>query len=329
MSVIADAAAAEVCAGATRRLAAIDPLLPEMTDLLPGCGATFAAWDKRDEHPDRPTAMAACDHWEGEPGSIGLSWGAARRFRLVPMIADPDPAAALDQLISQWAKHLADTPATAHDDSAAGVNWPSRDAAGIRVLLRHGMAPRAVVAARVTRPDDTDRDPATAPPPPGIVIRKAGPADLDPVTSLGAALVRYDEQFGAVVERPDTEALLRQDSAALLATPDPWVWLAERDGTAVGLLAALRPEASGWLAPLTRLTPVAYLQQGFVLPTERGGGIGSLLTAAFHAELAAAGVAVTLLDHSQVNPLSTPFWSQQGYRPLWTTWEARPARTLR
>ncbi len=30
-----------------------------------------------------------------------------------------------------------------------------------------------------------------------------------------------------------------------------------------------------------------------------------------------------------VNPLAVPFWGRQGYRPLWTTWEARPARMLR
>jgi hypothetical protein len=30
-----------------------------------------------------------------------------------------------------------------------------------------------------------------------------------------------------------------------------------------------------------------------------------------------------------MNPLSAPFWSQQGYRPLWTTWEARPASAIR
>ena len=42
-----------------------------------------------------------------------------------------------------------------------------------------------------------------------------------------------------------------------------------------------------------------------------------------------SGVAVTLLHYEQVNPLSGPFWHQQGYRPLWTSWEARPASTLR
>ena len=45
--------------------------------------------------------------------------------------------------------------------------------------------------------------------------------------------------------------------------------------------------------------------------------------------LDAAGVAVTLLHHSQVNPLSAPFWYRMGYRPLWTSWEARPATALR
>ena len=29
------------------------------------------------------------------------------------------------------------------------------------------------------------------------------------------------------------------------------------------------------------------------------------------------------------DPLAAPFWGRQGYRPLWTTWEARPARMLR
>jgi len=37
---------------------------------------------------------------------------------------------------------------------------------------------------------------------------------------------------------------------------------------------------------------------------------------------------VTLLHYAQVNPLSAPFWSQQGYRPLWTVWETAPARAL-
>jgi GNAT superfamily N-acetyltransferase len=244
------------------------------------------------------------------------------------VIAGPDVAAALDSLVQQWREHIANDHDTDGEDTAAGIVWPSRDAEGIRVLLRHGMAPRAVLAARATRFDRAEL--ASAERGSGdVVIRRAGPADIDAVTSLGIALTRYDDHFGFVIERPHTEEALRRDSAELLAGPEPWTWLAERDGVAVGMLKALRPEASTWIAPMTRLAPVAYLQQAFVLPAERGSGLGAMLTAAFHAKFAQADVAVALMLYSQVNPLSAPFWSQQGYRPLWTTWEARPAHTLR
>jgi GNAT superfamily N-acetyltransferase len=324
MSSSGDTTVADVSARAARRLTAIDPLLPDPAEVPAGCDATFIA--DRTAGPDRPAAIGFCDHWAGEPESIALSFGAARRFRLIPRIAGPDTAQALDHLLDQWRDHLAGVPAADGDDTSAGVVWPSRDVAGIRTLLRHGMAPRAVVGARITSKHGAGQAPSAVP---GIVIRRAGPADIEAVVSLCIELIRYDEHFGSLIQRPSTHDCLRRDSADLLAGPEPWIWLAEHDGIAVGLLTGLRPAAATWIAPMTRARPVAYLQQGFVSPTERGQGIGAMLTAAFHAELESAGVAVALLDYSQNNPLSTSFWNQQGYRPLWTNWEARPARTLR
>src|SRR5215469_640226 len=106
MSVIGATAVADICARTARRLAAIDPLLPETVDLPPGCGARFAAGAAGGAPgSDQPAAIASCDYWEGEPGSIGRSWGASRRFRLVPAIAEPDVAPALDSLIHQWREH--------------------------------------------------------------------------------------------------------------------------------------------------------------------------------------------------------------------------------
>jgi predicted acetyltransferase len=95
------------------------------------------------------------------------------------------------------------------------------------------------------------------------------------------------------------------------------------------MVAAQRPESAGWIAPMVRQAPAAYLMFGFVLPTERASGIGARLAARLHRDIEDAGVAVTLLHYEQTNPLSVPFWSQQGYRPLWTSWVAKPARTLR
>ena len=307
-------------AAAWRRLLALDPLLPAWHEPPAGCGATFTAADDS----GRLTGVATCDHWTGEPGSMSLTWGAAHRFSLRPSVAGQDIGGALDQLITKWQEHLAGIEEVKDADSAAVVTWPSRDVEGIRALLAHGLAPLAVIAARTAR---------SALPPfgraDGITIRRAGPADLDAVTDLGLDLVRYDAYFGEVVERPHTEEGLRRDCEGLLAGPAPWAWLAERDGVPVGLVVTEPPETAQWIAPLTGLSPVAYLQQGIVRTAERASGIGADLVAHCHAELDAAGIAITLLHYSQANPLSVPFWSQQGYRPLWTTWEARPALNLR
>jgi GNAT superfamily N-acetyltransferase len=305
-----------------RRWQALDPLLPAPAPLPPGCATVLTVTGA----DGQPTATGTCEHWVGDAESLELSWGAARRFQLTPQIAGPDVAGALDGLLSQWRDHLAGVPGTGDEDTAALVMWPSRDIDGIRTLLRRGLAPMDVIAAR-----PTGRHPVgpTDAPQRGLRIRRAGPADIDAVVRLGVEVIRFDAHFGGVTERPGTAAAMRREAAGLLAGPEPWTWLAERDGTAIGLLAAERPEAASWIAPMVRAAPAAYLMLMFVLPGERASGVGGALAARLHREVAAAGVAVTLLHYEQSNPLSVPFWSQQGYRPLWTSWEARPARTIR
>jgi GNAT superfamily N-acetyltransferase len=73
----------------------------------------------------------------------------------------------------------------------------------------------------------------------------------------------------------------------------------------------------------------AELPTLFVRPGERGRGVGTALVRHVHAVLGARGVDTTLLHYEQLNPLSGPFWSRMGYRPLWTGWEVRPAASLR
>ena len=213
-------------------------------------------------------------------------------------------------------------PGAGRADTAALVTMPSRDIDGAATLLRHGFAPLAVVAARPTvRP----RDLPAGIPRTDVQIRRAGPADIDAVVRLGLEVIRYDAHFGSVTERPGTAAALHREAAGLLARPAPWTWLAERDGTAIGMLTAEAPAAASWIAPMAAVQPVAYLFLLGVRPAERGSGVGAALAAEFNRAAEAAGVAVTLLHYALPNPLSVPFWSQQGYRPLWTSWEARPA----
>ncbi|HXW47226.1 MAG TPA: GNAT family N-acetyltransferase [Streptosporangiaceae bacterium] len=309
-----------------------DPLLPAPpAELPPGCGAAL-----RVTGPDGEVlAAGSCSHWEGEPDALDMTWGAARRFELTAWVAGPggaDVTGALDSLLGQWREHLAGLPDAGAADTAAVVNWPSRDVDGAVALLRRGFAPLAVIAARVTGADP-DQPAAPGPAggvvPPGVRIRRAGPADVDAVVRRGLEVVRFDAYFGGVQERPSTAEALRREFAAMLAAPRPWIWLAERDSEAVGMLAAEQPEQASWIAPLARPAPVSYLLLMGVRAGERARGIGAALSARLNEEVRAAGVALTLLHYAQVNPLSAPFWSQQGYRPLWTCWETRPPLCVR
>ena len=137
--------------------------------------------------------------------------------------------------------------------------------------------------------------------------------------------IRFDAHFGTVIERPWSAEALRREAEPLLAGPDAWTWLAEHDGEPRPLDAE-PPEAASWIAPMAGPDPVAYLELMYVQPGERGQGMAPALVELLHREADAAGVAVTLLHYEQVNPLSGPFWNRQGYRPLRTSWEARPAR---
>jgi GNAT superfamily N-acetyltransferase len=273
-----------------------------------------------------PAVAATCEHWQGTPGSLDLAFGAAARFQLTVQVAAPELGPdALDWLLSAWRDHLAGVPGTAAADSAAVIAWPSRAISGQVTLLRWGFAFRTVLAAR---PAGRPGSPATETDP-GIQVREADLADLGTVTRLGLEVIRFDAHFGTLVERPDTAGALRRDAAAALAGPDPWIWLAERGGTPVGLLYAQRPEQARWLAPMVRLAPAAYVDLMYVRPEERGRGAGHALADHLHRKSSAAGVAVILLHYQLLNPLSGPFWSRQGYRPLWNIWELRPARTIR
>jgi GNAT superfamily N-acetyltransferase len=316
----------------------VDPLLPAPGSLpaampwsMAGhCGAPLVA-TRRGE----PVAVGSCAHWAAEPGSLDLSWGAARRFQLSAAVAGPDVACGLDELLTRWRDHLAGVQGTGDDDTAAVVHWPSRDSGGIATLLSHGLDPLEVLAARSAPRRGPEKSHSVIPngpvlrPAPSPLIRQAGPADIEVIARLGLGIIRFDSRFGAVNERPDTLDALRREAAGALAGPDPWTWLAERDGEAVGMLSAQRPGAAGWISPMAGPAPAAYLTLMFVEPGERGGGVGTALADRFCAEADAAGVAVSLLHYAQLNPLSMPFWSRQGYRPLWTTWQATPARAVR
>ena len=313
-----------------RRWQGLDRLLPPRAELPQGCAAPFVATGAN----GRPAGLAACRHERVKSGTLSQTWGTADRFSLVARLREADTSAALDDLIGQWRDHLADLPGTGADDTAAMITWPARDVSGVTTLLRHGLQPITVIAVRPARAEAAaPRSAGDAGPRPAgsesLVIREAGPADLDVVTELEMGVIRYDALFGAAILRPATEELVRAETQAALAVRSAGAWLAERDGEPVGLIHVQPPEESRWITGMTRAGVTVYLQTMFVRPGDRGGGVGEALVRHLHAVLDARGVDTTLLHYAQLNPLSAPFWSRMGYRPLWTGWEVRPAASLR
>jgi GNAT superfamily N-acetyltransferase len=321
-----------------RRWQGLDSLLPDPGDLPEGCMAPLVASGTN----GRPAALAVCHHQHVSAGTLNQTWGTAGRFSLIPRLREADTAAALDDLLGQWRDHLAGLTEASADDTAAMITWPSRDVSGVNTLLRHGMQALTVIAVRSAGPAPAGPAPAgpapAGPAPAGpapaagdgnLVIREAGPADLDIVTEFEMGVIGYDGLFGAAILRPATESLVRAETQAALAARPAWAWLAERDGRPVGLLHVQPPDQSGWIAGMTRPGVTAYLQTMFVRPGQRGGGIGAALVRHVHAVLDGRGVQTTLLHYAQMNPLSAPFWNRMGYRPLWSGWEVRPAASLR
>ena len=303
-----------------RRWQGLDPLLPEPSDPPEGCMPPLLALGDN----GRPAGLGVCRHQHVPADTLAQTWGAAAKFVLTMRLREADTKPAVDDLLTQWREHLETQPEARKDDTAAVVNWPARDVTGVLALLRHGLRPVTVIAVRQAGRPSPANTPAKGP-----VIRPAGPADLDVVTELEMGVVRYDAHFGGSVPRPATEALVRAETQAALAKRPGWTWLAEHDGQPVALAVVEPPEAATWIAGMTRPGATAYLQTMFVHPAQRSGGTGAALVRHVHDELDTRGVDLTLLHYAQVNPLSAPFWHRMGYRPLWSTWEARPASTLR
>jgi GNAT superfamily N-acetyltransferase len=301
-----------------RRWQGLDRFLPSRAELPDGCAAPFVTSGGN----GRPAGLAVCRHEYVPAATLNQTWGMAARFSLIVRLREADTDAALDDLLGQWRGHLAGLPEADAGDTAAMISWPSRDVTGVNALLRHGLQALTVIAVRS---GPAAADPAAA----GLVIREAGPADLNVVTEFEMGVIRYDALFGSAIVRPATEALVRAETQAALATRPAWAWLAERDGRPVGLVHVQPPGPSGWIAGMARGGTTAYLQTMFVRPGERSTGIGAALVRHAHAVLDARGVQTTLLHYAQMNPLSAPFWNRMGYRPLWTGWEVRPATALR
>ncbi|MFD5831065.1 GNAT family N-acetyltransferase [Lentzea sp. NPDC060358] len=298
-------------AAQSARFASLDPLLPPAAE-PPMDGHVLTA-----ALADGARIAGVVSHQSFEPHSITRLWSAAEVWELLPLVGSTQ---GMDALLSRWRKHL-DTQEIG-EDTACVVHWPSRDTRAARAFLDHGLVPLSVLGVRLRAPND--HAPRT------LTIRRATPHDLEAVLELSLAELEYSSFVGSTVVRPDAAAVKRRALAERLDTASP-IWLAERDGVAVGLAECAIVSSEPGTAAEVRLPRGrwGYVNCVSVLPGARGTGVGRQLVAHVHQELHRSGVVGTYLYYNPPNPLSSVFWPRQGYRPLWTVWEVRPASALR
>ncbi|OQO91951.1 hypothetical protein B1813_06615 [Saccharomonospora piscinae] len=230
-------------------------------------------------------------------------------WELRPFVGDHG-AAGMEALLRAWRAELDRAPVP--DGSLCSLRWPSRDARGVLPLLGHGLLPVLALGVRL---GDAEREPQR-PRRPAVPVRRAGPADTAALRRLAARPTARSEHFAVAVPH----------SADRCARTETWVAEGTSRDTVIGLVefeATTSPRPwlpeSGW----------GLIHRVSVEPESQGTGVGSALTGTAHDLLAGSGHTRTAVWYGSLNPVASVFWHRQGYRPLWTVWQCRPASALR
>ncbi|TCO53043.1 GNAT family N-acetyltransferase [Actinocrispum wychmicini] len=292
----------------TAWFARLDPMLPAAVHPPDGDVITAAL-------PSGERAAGVVVASTLSPESTPSLWSALRVWELHPLVG----AAGMPELLTQWQLMMSRRSPGA--DSSCLVTWPSRDARATQAFLAHGLVPLSTLAIR------------TGPPvlsPGALTVRRARTTDMEVALALATAELEYSAQVGGTVLRAGSRRIKEAALGRHIAQGDP-VFLAERDGIAVALAECWFSDSTAGSWSETRLPHGrwGYVNSLSVTPDARGTGVGRELMSVVHQELARAGAERTFLYFNPPNPLSTVFWARQGYRPLWTIWETRPASALR
>ena len=275
-----------------------DPLYRLRTELPTGEQHRFGSVD------------AVVDVVDTDPVTVEASYLPDRGVGLsVTDDVTPDALATALPAFREYAASVADRPTT------ASITLPSRDIDRCRIARACGFAPAGVLAvASLSAPGASVRSARHR----GVSVRDVRPADFDAVADLWCEQTDYEARVGTLRSGVRIRAAIRA-SVPLTVPGDGTALVAEVGGVVVGLVLAQSVNASAWAAGRLTIAPAAYLSVGSTTAGHRGNGVARALVAALHERYRAAGIAVGLLHWGTDNPLSVPFWSSCGYRPLLTT----------
>jgi len=143
-----------------------------------------------------------------------------------------------------------------------------------------------------------------------LLVREAGPLDLDEVVPLRLALLRDETATpGRRLLHPDAERRARVIFAKQLRSPREVTLLAESDGAVIGILRVVAAPPS----PLHAEFRHAYLTSAYVVPTARRRGVLRGLVAHALAWCEAHGVAEVRLHSAVGNAAAARAWDALGF----------------
>jgi GNAT superfamily N-acetyltransferase len=154
-------------------------------------------------------------------------------------------------------------------------------------------------------------------------ITRAGAEALDRLRPLWLELHHHHQAVGGPALGPyvDDGVSWSECRAAYerLLAHDGFVLLAERGSALVGYaLVAVMPASETIVADTWRTGErVAEIETVFVVPSERGAGIGSELLDRVDEELSAAGIEDVLIGAVVTNADAIRLYERRGFRPAW------------
>lgn len=319
-------AAALLCAESLARHRLLDPRFPEVP--APGAyEALLRAYRDRLHDPDAAAfGLLRGDRLAGTlvaafrrlpPASSERLFsplaGAWLPQSLCACAADCAPADVIPPLYGAAAAWLADRGITLHFATAAAA-----DAAMLGVWRALGFRSQGVFALL---PHEARDRLSLRPPPDGVSIRPARPADEPAIVALLSESHRYHAQLpGAFFDPEDGDrhypALVHAELRSRKREPRYMLAHGE-DGAVLGLASAYLERApDGDLAALTRPLPLGYIAEVAVTERARGRGIAAALIASQLPWFASRGAAHVGLHYIANNPTAARAWPALGFVPL-------------
>lgn len=190
---------------------------------------------------------------------------------------------------------------------------PSSDQAALEAWFNLSFGKEHVHAIRETAPAST----FDARSDPTLVIRRAGPADLDASVALDDAIeIQHSRAPTYAPIWPYDKEEARQEALTSLNNPEEKLWLAFRNGQMVSSQFYIPITTRPHIGELTIPEHCSYLAFAATREEDRGQGIGRILTTHGLAAEHATGFTQCITDWRATNLLSSRFWPRQGFRPV-------------